>query len=164
MPGRIPTSGEKTEAEKQKSKRGRREDARQAELAKVQLTAEAPLKPKKLDKVASEHWDYLVSLLLPLRLLTPLDGTSLGYMCRAYSIIEKSMAQVDKCMVKTVSGGTERVTSHLKIAKDWQVIYDKYADKFGMTPQARAKMRIPLPKPVDNAAKKGSRSRFFIGS
>lgn len=162
MPGPIGKAADQKVAEKAKSKRGRREDSRMADLAKVQLTAEAPVKPKGLDKVASQHWDDCVKLLLPLRLLTPLDGACLEAMCRAYSIKTNAEKKIAKCMVKEVSGGGERISSWGKVAKDWGAIYDKYADKFGLNPYARSKMRLPLPKVKDNGAnQQTNRSRYY---
>lgn len=149
------------EAANAKHKRGQREDARKADLSKVQLWAEAPEKPKDLDKDASAHWDYCVDVLVPLRLLTKLDGPCLATMCRAWSIKIKAEKKIAKAVVTKVSGGQDRVSSWNKVAKEWNSVYERYADKFGMNPTARARMKLPLPKVKDNGPTNTNRSRFF---
>lgn len=168
MPGPVGKSADEAVKSKSKSKRGQREDKRLAELATVNIAAEVPLKPPlvKNDKIANEHWDYLSSMLLNSKLLAPLDGPCLSMMCMAYSRWQKSEEKISDHLVKDISGGGQRVSVYVKIAKESMSLYYSYAEKFGMTPQARAKLRLPLPKTpqstsVNATTQQSSRSRFY---
>lgn len=153
MPGPLPkVKKEKAgKLEPNVSKRGGKKKAAVAPPEKPapgpsQLIAQEPLKPSWLDAEASQHWDYLVSMLLPKGLLTDLDGPALTIMCAAWSRGIRAEEKIQTNLCIKVTGGGERVSGFIKIAKDSWASYYNYLEKFGMTPQARAKMHMDLPK------------------
>lgn len=165
MPGRVGRSAEANQAAedaaKAKAKRGKREDQRLADMAKVELYAEAPVKPKGMDKVASQHWDYLVELLVPLRLLTRIDGPKLEMLCTAHMFMERAKKKIKNTMVKSVSGGSEHVSAWNRIYKEHRADYDKISEQFGMSPTSRTRMRIPLPKVKQDERTSTEDDEFF---
>lgn len=131
----------------------------------VPMLAIEPKMPAFLDAEAKAHWKEVVPLLLKYRLLTELDGSTLGAMCAKYS----QAVRAEKVLsTKGEKGGAtfRSPNGHIcqrpevKIASDAWKAYYSYAEKFGMTPVARARMRIPLPKPANASKTKDSNGLF----
>jgi P27 family predicted phage terminase small subunit len=55
-----------------------------------------PSMPKGLPKAARKKWKEMVALLLTMKVLTKADGDALASYCRAYAILEKVQAEIEK--------------------------------------------------------------------
>lgn len=121
--------------------------------------AAAPEMPSWLDDGAQEHWNFLLPLLQQYDLVTELDGAALGAMCAAHS---RAVAAEKVLSKKGKDGGASfrSPNGHIcqrpevKIAETSWKAYYQFAEKFGMTPAARAKMGI-APKQQGNNGSDG---------
>ncbi len=151
VPGPIPQSEEEQKAKGNPGKRGRpkAQEAPQNKAAADWLVSE-PVMPSYLSEEAQKHWRELIPLLIAKCLICELDGFILGRMCSAYGRAVLAEKELAKGLTKKVSGGNKQRKVEEKIAKDAWAAYYQDAEKFGLTPQARAKMRLPRLQPGKN--------------
>jgi|GEM_PF-3360871 len=161
MSGPIPKSYEENKKNGFPGKRGKAD----RKSMDISIATAEPNMPAWLDSGAKEHWQEIVPLLIAYRLCTVLDGPALGAMCSKYSQAVKAERVLNK---KGTGGGATFLSPNghicqrpeVKIAKDAWSAYYQCAEKFGMTPASRARMRIPLPK-SSASDQPTNRSRFF---
>lgn len=89
-------------------------------------------------------------MLMAKNLICELDGFVLARLCAAYDRAVTAEKELAKGLSKKLSNGYSQPKAEIKIAKEaWQA-YHNDAEKFGLTPQARAKMRLPSLKAAKN--------------
>lgn len=165
VPGPIPQDENTQKRRGNPGKRGRPKAAAEKASPSVDWIACAPRMPEWLSTEAKKHWEEIVPLLVAKQLVCELDAFVLAKLCSAYGravVAEKELAQG---LTRTVSGGHKQRKVEEKIAKDaWQQYYQD-AEKFGLTPQARAKMRLPrLTKAQDTQLESEQKTVFDIPS
>lgn len=107
----------------------------------------APSMPNWLDSLAKEHWREIVPVLLRYGMVTELDGPTLAAMCAAHGraiAAEKVLSQKGKNGGSTFRSPNGHICQRPEVAiaqNSWKAYY-QYAEKFGMTPSARAKLGI----------------------
>lgn len=134
--------------------------------AELQPDTGAPEKPKGMHPGASREWDRVVPMLLKLGVLTRVDGKGLMAYCDAYAIMEEARKDYRKhgLMIDTPVFGKDgeplmdsdgdMVFVHKKNPsfEIWNAAAKtmaKFLIEFGLTPAARAKLKISPPKEAD---------------
>ena len=99
-----------------------------------------PVMPEYLDGEEREAWEYHVSLLGPMRVLTVSDAAALAAMCRTYVELQKARRLV-RDEGQTIEG-QRGMTKHpaVMIAADAEKRYFNWLGKFGLTPSDRSKV------------------------
>lgn len=120
-----------------------------------------PAKPPWLTEKGAEIWDETVPILLPYRLLGPMDGPMLGRYCESLSKAIENDTYIEKngVFLKKTGGGKVR-RPEVKLAEEAWKRVDKYGAYFGLSPRARQQMNIQLKQPkskVDVATERKNR-------
>jgi len=167
MPGPLPESEEIKKLKGNPGKRGRPKIEQQTppggagKGAQVDWICREPEMPKWLSKEAQEHWKELVPMLMAKNLICELDGFILAQLCSAYSRAVKAEKELAKGLSKKLANGYSQPKAEIKIAKEAWKAYHQDAEKFGLTPQARAKMRLPALKAPKNATRESESQSPF---
>ena len=110
------------------------------------LPLELPAKPDWLTPDAANHWQSLVECIGPMRVLTKADGLSLAqfaeYLARWHKATDMLNRYGDVLPVKDASGTTigMRRSPWVGLQLDYGMMIRRYAQEFGMTPSARARL------------------------
>lgn len=159
VPGPIAQDDQEKKRRGNPGKRGRPKTESANNAASVDWISCEPTMPDWLSEEAKKHWREIVPLLVAKQLICELDAFVLAKLCSAYGravIAEKELATG---LTRKVSGGNKQRKIEEKIAKDaWQQYYQD-AEKFGLTPQARARMRLPRLTKATNAAAEAQEAR-----
>lgn len=118
----------------------------------VQAPLEAPSAPAHLSEDARIEWDRIVSVLIGLKLMSPMDRAPLAAYCEAYGRwvqaerALRKMAEKDaltRGLVIKTTGGNLIQNPLVGTANKAMADMVRYAAEFGMTPSARARLQNP---------------------
>lgn len=134
------TAGRPRKPNEVKKREGTYRKDRDRELS---LQSEAPSIPPHLSDGARPHWDRLVPLLLNHQLLTAVDGDCLAMMCEALWEYQEAQAEIDRDgLTGMTDKGYQYINPGVSIRTNaWKKVC-WCCRQFGMTPSARAGMRI----------------------
>lgn len=110
------------------------------------LPIELPPKPDWLSTDAANHWQSLVDCIAPMRVLTKADALSLAhfaeYLARWHKATEALARYGDVLPVKDGNGQVVgmRKSPWVGLQLEYGVMIRRYAQEFGMTPSARARL------------------------
>lgn len=123
----------------------------------------APAAPKHLSKPAREEWDRLSPSLDRLGLLTKNELAAFAAYCELYAEWVKAKQVIQRKGMTYLHKGLHRVRPEVRIAKDAVKELRQYANQFGLSPSARAKVSsavaanqpmLPgMPPPAEDPAK-----------
>ncbi len=109
----------------------------------VQPDISIPTVPPHLNDVARREWKRISVVLFNLRLLSEIDRTALAAYCQTYGRWVKSENEIKKKgMVVTTINGNMIQSPWVGIANKALQLMHKYLTEFGMTPSARAGLKI----------------------
>lgn len=117
-----------------------------ARKSEPDLPIELPSKPDWLSPDAANHWQSLIDCIGPMRVLTKADSLSLAqfaeYLARWHKATEYINRFGDVMPVKDASGATIgiRRSPYVGLQLDYGLMIRRYAQEFGMTPSARARL------------------------
>jgi len=111
-----------------------------------------PEMPDYLDADARKEWQHLVKILLEMRVLTKADGTALGNLCQAISILRhahETLQQAKKAggsalLMKTPSGYVQQ-SPLIGIINGQVEIINRISREFGLTPSSRIRLETLEP-------------------
>jgi P27 family predicted phage terminase small subunit len=102
------------------------------------------VRPDDLDDLARDAWDRLTSLLKPMGILCKVDRDALVLYAMTFSRWRRAEADLDRAGVTIVDKyGRARANPSATVAKDARATLIKLMNEFGLTPGARAGMRLP---------------------
>lgn len=142
-----------------------RGDRRPGQQVDAERLVRPPTAPKHLGELAKKIWRQKAKLLIQLELLTIGDLASLEGYCVAHerAIDAEAIVAVEGRTVRSIEGGLKR-HPELVTAEKARADMRRYEQEFGLTPSARARMRIPIKgdakvaeNPFGAAAKKAAR-------
>ena len=119
---------------------------------------EAPVgRPKcpdhiKNDVIAAKEWESVCDHLQTLSVLTKVDVVLLELYCKTYSRYRQAEAQIDKFGEVLISPNTKTpmVSPYYTARNRYAADLSKYLIELGLTPAARARMRINVDEKPDN--------------
>jgi P27 family predicted phage terminase small subunit len=119
-----------------------------------------PSPPSHLDAYALEEWNRVAPGLYALKILSEVDRASLGAYCDSYSTWRNATEELNKlkdknslaALITQTIQGNYIVNPLVGIANKAKADMMHYANEFGMSPSARARMGV-IPK-------KGEKSKF----
>ena len=124
----------------------------------------APEMPKELRPAAQREWRRMVAFLMPLGVLTPIDGKALMMYCDSYADWEVAQRQcvkegmwVEEPIVNkdgNIVGYKFKQAPWFNVKCAAEKIMKSNLIEFGMTPASRAKLHIPAKPKVDPAEDK----------
>lgn len=112
----------------------------------------APPAPEHLSEEARIEWDRIVTVLMGLKLMSPIDRAPLAAYCEAYGRwvqaerALRKMAEKDaltRGLVIKTTGGNLIQNPLVGTANKAMADMVRYAAEFGMTPSARARLQTP---------------------
>jgi P27 family predicted phage terminase small subunit len=109
-----------------------------------------PDKPKGLDKIAAERWDFLAPQLHQMGVLTLVDGSVLEGFCRHYSRAVQADRAIDKfgMIVETPFG--PKLNPAVRVSRESWTVLNQLSAKLGLSPSDRARLSVPEKAPVDD--------------
>ena len=88
-------------------------------------------------------WRQLAPVLASTGLLTEADQLALLFLCHAADVAMQAQAELEQVGLTQVDDkGVIRPTPQVRIAKDWQQMFLRWAVEFGLTPSARGKLHV----------------------
>lgn len=115
----------------------------------VQPDVNIPTAPPHLNDVARREWDRIGEVLYNLQILTEIDRAALAGYCQCYSRWVKAENKIKKeGMVIKTSNGNLIQSPYVGIANKAMQMMHKFLTEFGMTPSARAGLKIGSEKPT----------------
>lgn len=123
-----------------------RDPGDEPEVAKL---LELPAPPDHFGELAAKIWREKAELLVGLELLTEADLGSLEGYCLAHerAIEAEAIVRIEGRTVRTVQGLKRH--PELITAEKARADMRRYEQEFGLTPNARARMRTPSAKPKE---------------
>jgi len=111
-------------------------------------TRGTPPKPKNLNEVASKEWDRICQALDELQLLSTADAATIELYCKAWSHYQAAGDKVEKegYLVIHPKSKMPIQNPYWKILIQSEEQVRRYLVEFGLTPAARARMRIEVSK------------------
>lgn len=110
-----------------------------------------PEAPAFLDPYGLEEWTRLAFGLHGLGLLSDLDVAVLAAYCTAYSLwrqgVEELVRRSGDTLLRGVGGGVAANAELTRIVRQQGELMLRFASEFGLTPAARARLRIEPKKP-----------------
>ena len=104
--------------------------------------------PEHLTGYAAEAWNYYAPKLKPLKLLSELDVQALIALCRAFQRWRQAEDQLDTLgddwIIETTKG-TKQISPLVRESRQLSKTFFDYLSSFGLTPAARAGLKIDLP-------------------
>ena len=109
----------------------------------VQPKASIPKPPPHLDDVAKREWKRISGVLFNLQILSDIDRSALAAYCQAYSRWVKAENKIKRegFVIETKNGNIIQ-SPYVSIANKAMLIMHKFLVEFGMTPSARAGLKI----------------------
>jgi P27 family predicted phage terminase small subunit len=109
-----------------------------------------PPMPRYLSKDARKEWRSLAPMLKGVGLLSNLDGNALGMLCSAIARCAEAERQISaNGMTVTSPTGIQRVSPWVHIANKTTALIITLTSEFGMTPAARTRVKVELPREPD---------------
>lgn len=102
--------------------------------------------PKHLDDRARKHWRWIGKRLLAVRVVTDLDLPTLAGHCQAYSEWVQATEQAAKGLVYKRRDGSPALNPYLRIARDAFDRMLRTGIELGLSPSARARIKVETPK------------------
>ena len=126
-----------------------RADRRNKNEPKPGVSAQEP--PEHLSEYAKEEWESMSKKLLPLGLLTELDGAALAGYCQAYGRWRLAEEQLNKTslVIKTQSGNIIQ-NPLVGIANKSIEHMRKFIGIFGLSPADRSRVSVEKPRQEEN--------------
>ena len=112
--------------------------------------------PSYLDNDARAEWKRIVPILLGMRVLTAADGTALGNLCQAVSLLKQAHHTLQQAtqgggsglLMKTPSGYVQQ-SPLIGIINGQVEIINRISREFGLTPSSR--IRLEATEPIMDA-------------
>lgn len=111
----------------------------------LKFTLGEPIKPPDLPAAASELWDAIVPALTGVGVAQMPDTPALVALCVQWARAEEARELIDREGVVAI-GSTGQMTTHpaLKVERNAHLVFLKFAQEFGLTPAARARIVAAL--------------------
>lgn len=111
--------------------------------------------PDYLDAVGKKEWKRVAPKLLDLGLLSHLDLPALGVYCVSYSrFIKATNALKKEQLITQHRTGAIGPNALVGIMNSSAKLMREFMQEFGMTPSARARIKLPAKKKVESARRK----------
>jgi P27 family predicted phage terminase small subunit len=126
--------------------------------SEVDLPAVVPEPPEFLKDIALDEWKKITSQLLKMKVVTQLDAAALAAYCiehKKYFEANKKLDETKTMLVKS-SKNTVTISPLVRISDRALANMLRICSEFGLTPAARASMRIMAKEIVDE-----SKAKFF---
>lgn len=110
--------------------------------------------PLDVDPEVSVVWDRTLGVLAPIGLATRADGDTLLAYCEAVVLHRKASRMLADCdpVIRGLHGGSVRHPA-VQVQRDAAMVLRAFAQEFGLTPAARAQIRMPAKKEPGGAAR-----------
>lgn len=106
----------------------------------------APKCPSWLPREGKRKWRELAPKLERLGLLTELDGEELAALCQHWAIMVEAARDIKRRGILIPSAREDGVTVKnpaLQVLRDNSAAFDRYAGRFGLSPQDRSRIDLP---------------------
>lgn len=105
-----------------------------------------PMPRKRLSPEGQRLWKTLAPKLAELGLITEADGAAFEMLCVHYGVAVQAARQLrEDGLTTTDEDGLIRKHPLLQVLRESSTAFRMYAEQFGLTPAARARLRLPAP-------------------
>ena len=136
--------------------RGSNRPGRRRSEGALELPPEIPAAPATLSPGAAAIWSELVEVLGNAKVLSRADRRELTRLCCLYESWDRCQAEIDAKGAWDEEGETSAGKRQMRIGEQ----LTRLAQQFGLTPSARASLRLPKDK-TEKRDKKRDDGRFF---
>lgn len=123
----------------------------EAEVLSQGVPVEAPPRPDFLTAVAAEEWDRIVADLVKVGLVSTIDRAELAIYCQAWAdwkcAREKLHELQEEGFIEIAPSGYRQIGVWMQIANRAEERLRAAGVSFGMSPSARARLKIQPPPP-----------------
>jgi P27 family predicted phage terminase small subunit len=106
--------------------------------------------PERLSRGGLEHWRELAPTLIRLGLLSEVDGEAFVLLCNTLAELNEARANLKIYgTVLTTKHGMMFLSPHYKVAREAAALACKLFAEFGLTPSARSRIDVDVPRESD---------------
>ncbi len=122
----------------------------QAAESESRSVFDPPKMPTFLKGASRKHWKELVENLMKHQIINELDADILSMYCQAYARwLDADKELSDTSMFQKSPNGYEQYSPQFTAWRELTMMCLKIADKLGLTPPARIRLKAPAPEAQD---------------